>query len=255
MLIVISPAKKLDYSPETTYTDTFSQPDFLDQTQELVGLLSDKSPQELSELMNISDKLAGLNYDRYQSFSFPFSKENAKQALLAFKGDVYQSFSLADYTEDDFSYAQQHLRILSGLYGVLKPLDLMQPYRLEMGTRMKNPRGKNLYEFWGDRIVAALNQAMAQSGDAMLLNLASNEYFKSVNQKALKGTIITPSFKDEKNGKLKTLFLYAKQARGHMADYVIRHRIEDLEALKGFNEMGYRYEEDLSTDTELVFAR
>ncbi|RMG24392.1 MAG: peroxide stress protein YaaA [Bacteroidetes bacterium] len=255
MIILLSPAKKLDYSPETAYTQQFSQPDFIDQTKELVKLLAEKNPDELSELMHISPKLAELNHERYQNFSLPFSPENARQALLAFKGDVYQSLSLQEYTPEDFDFAQAHLRILSGLYGLLRPLDLIQPYRLEMGTRMPNPRGKNLYEFWGDRIARAIGEAMEAAGTHELVNLASNEYFKAVNTKLISGRIITPVFKDERNGQLKTIFLFAKQARGHMADYAIRNRISQAEDLKGFDRMGYRYHESLSTPEKWVFTR
>lgn len=221
MIVVISPAKKLDFSVETIYSQTYTQPSFLAQTQELLDILVKMQPQELSDLMNISTNLANLNHERYQNFSFPFELGKSKQAIMAFKGDVYQSFSLEQYSESDYEFAQKHLRILSGLYGLLKPMDLIQPYRLEMGTKLKNKRGKNLYEFWGDRIAKAINVAMEEADTDILLNLASNEYFKSVNKKLVNGHIITPSFKDNRNGTFKTIFLFAKQARGAMSDFVI----------------------------------
>lgn len=255
MLLIISPAKKLDLSEESRYTQNHSLPAYMDDTLELVGQLKEESEESLGKLMHISPQLSSLNYDRYQQFQPPFTLENAKQALMTFKGDVYLSFDLEQYQEDDFEFAQHHLRILSGLYGLLKPLDLIQPYRLEMGTRLQNVRGKNLYEFWGDIIHNAVQQALDESGDDTLVNLASNEYFKSVKSKNLNGRVITPQFKDDKNGKLKTLFLYAKQARGAMCDFAIRERLTSAEDLKQFNGMGYRYEENLSDENTWVFIR
>lgn len=255
MLLIISPAKKLDLSEESRLTQNHTLPAHMDDTLKLASLLKKKSERSIGKLMNISPQLSSLNYDRYQQFHAPFSIDNAKQALLTFKGDVYQSFDLAQYGEDDFAFAQQHLRILSGLYGLLRPLDLIQPYRLEMGTRLKNRRGKNLYEFWGNRINNAVQQAMESAGDKILINLASNEYFKSVKAANLDGRIITPQFKDNKNGTLKTLFLYAKQARGAMCDYAIRERITEPEGLKNFSGMGYHYQANLSDETTWVFTR
>ncbi len=255
MIIVISPAKKLDFSAKTTYTKAFSQPDFLAHSSQLVKILAKKKPQQLAELMNLSSNLAHLNYDRYQTFSIPFTPENAKPALMAFKGDAYQSFALENYAEDDFAFAQVHLRILSGLYGLLKPLDLIQPYRLEMGTSLKNRRGKNLYEFWGDIIARAIVGAMEAANTQTLINLASNEYFKSVNKKLLKGRMITPSFKDDRNGTFKTISIFAKQARGYMSDFAIRNKITQAEELKHFHVMGYGFHESLSTEDNWVFTR
>jgi len=255
MILVISPAKKLDYSAETRYTETFSQPLHLDASQELIDVLAKKETPELESLMSISSALANLNAERYQEFSTPFTPANAKQALLAFDGDVYGSFERASYGEDEFSYAQEHLRILSGLYGLLRPLDLMQPYRLEMGTRLSTQKGKNLYEFWGDRITHSLNEVLEEKGFDTLVNLASNEYFKSVNKKGLKAQIITPSFKDIREGKAKTIFLYAKQARGLMCDFAIKEKIASPEGLKDFAGMGYQFNAELSSDKDWVFTR
>jgi cytoplasmic iron level regulating protein YaaA (DUF328/UPF0246 family) len=255
MLMLISPAKKLDLSEESKYTQNHSIPAHLEESLRLVKDLKKKSTRSLAQLMNISSSLAELNHERYQEFHTPFTLENAKQALLMFKGDVYLSFNLEQYGEEDFAFAQQHLRILSGLYGLLKPLDLIQPYRLEMGTKMKTRRGKNLYEFWGDIIIQAVNEALAESGNQTLVNLASNEYFKSVRSKDLKGKVITPVFKDDRNGEFKTIFLYAKQARGAMADFVIRNRVTDAEGLKAFDGMGYHFHASLSTDDKWVFTR
>ena len=255
MLMVISPAKKLDYSEETRFTESYSEPAFLKESQALIKILAKKSMDDIASLMNISPKLASLNYERYQEFSTPFSPENAKQALLAFKGDVYLSFELENYTEKEFEFAQKHLRILSGLYGLLKPLDLIQPYRLEMGTQLRNKKGKNLYEFWGNRIAKGLNQSLAELGSETLVNLASNEYFKSVDKKTLNARIITPVFKEEREGKLKSIFLFAKQARGLMCDFAIKEKMVKAEDLKAFGGMGYRFREDISTDTDWIFSR
>ncbi|MEZ4827385.1 MAG: peroxide stress protein YaaA [Bacteroidia bacterium] len=255
MITIISPAKKLDFSPDTRYTERHSFPDFMSDTEKLVEVLARKSEKQIAELMDLSSPLAVLNHERFQQFSFPFTPENAKQALLAFKGEVYLSFALEKYTEAEYEFAQNHLRILSGLYGLLRPMDLIQPYRLEMGTQLKTRRGKNLYEFWGDRITTALNGALEASGSSILINLASAEYYKSVKVKKLKAAVITPVFRDEKNGQYKTLFLYAKQARGAMADYITREKLTDPEEIKGFTGMGYCFHERLSTPTEWVFTR
>ncbi|WNJ17423.1 peroxide stress protein YaaA [Pontibacter sp. G13] len=255
MLIVISPAKKLDFSEETRFTDRYTQPTLLDHSVELAGILSEMSAPEIGELMHLSENLSQLNHDRYQQFAPPFTPQNAKQALLSFKGDVFLSFDLASYADSEFEYAQSHLRILSGLYGLLKPLDLIQPYRLEMKTKLKNARGKDLYSFWGSIIRNELHSALSESGSDTLINLASNEYFKSVGAKEFSGKIITPVFKDEKNGVFKTIFLYAKQARGAMCDYAIQEKVSDPEQLKDFKGMGYAFQPAESTDTQWVFTR
>ncbi|WP_417660280.1 peroxide stress protein YaaA [Pseudomonas sp.] len=254
MLMVISPAKTLDYET-LPVTERFTLPQHLDHASDLINLLRDYSPQQIAELMHLSDKLAGLNAARFGSWSVKFTPENAKQALLAFKGDVYTGLAAEDFTDSDFDFAQQHLRMLSGLYGLLRPLDLMQPYRLEMGTKLQNPRGKDLYAFWGERISGWLNEALAEQGDDVLLNLASNEYFSAVKRKALNARVINTEFRDEKNGEYKIISFYAKKARGLMARYVIKEKISDPQGLKDFNDQGYRYAPDRSKPDNLVFLR
>lgn len=254
MLMVISPAKTLDYETPPT-TPLFTQPQHLDHAQELIAQLRQMSPQQIGELMHLSDKLAALNVARYGSWERPFNPSNAKQALLAFKGDVYTGLAAEDFSEADFDFAQRHLRMLSGLYGVLRPLDLMQPYRLEMGTKLANARGKNLYEFWGDDISGWLNQALAEQGDEVLLNLASNEYFGAVKRKALNARVIDTEFKDLKNGQYKIISFYAKKARGMMSRFVIEERINDPAQLKQFDVQGYRFNAEQSKPDNLVFLR
>lgn len=254
MLMVISPAKTLDYDTPPT-TKRFTQPEHLDHAQQLIDQLRDLSPQQISELMHLSDKLAALNVARYGSWTPDFTADNAKQALLAFKGDVYTGLNASDFSEQDFDYAQKHLRMLSGLYGILRPLDLMQPYRLEMGTKLANVRGKDLYAFWGERISTWLNNALTAQGDDVLLNLASNEYFGAVKRNALNARVIDVDFKDMKNGQYKIISFYAKKARGLMTRYVIKERIERPEQLKNFNYDGYRYSPDDSSTDHLVFLR
>lgn len=254
MIIVISPAKTLDYG-EQCLTKKSTQPEFLAHSEELIAKLRTLKEAKLAELMHISDKLAKLNAERYQSWSQPFSPDNAKQALLAFKGDVYTGFELDHWKAADFDYAQKHLRILSGLYGVLRPLDLMQPYRLEMGTSLQTKRGKNLYAFWGSIITEALNKALKESKSKVLVNLASNEYFSSIMPAKLNAEIVVPVFKDEKNGKYKIISFFAKKARGMMSDFILRHRIKKPGDLRGFDTAGYAFDEAGSTDEELVFLR
>lgn len=254
MLVVVSPAKNLDFqSPPVTRE--FSQPELLDDAQELISRCKKLSPANISSLMKISDKLAGLNADRYHSWSVPFDQQNAKQAILAFNGDVYTGLDAASFNAKEFIFAQQHLRILSGLYGVLKPLDLMQAYRLEMGTKLDTPRGKNLYEFWGEIITAKLNTALKEQGDEVLVNLASNEYFKAVNPKTLQADIISPEFRDFKNGQYKVISFFAKRARGMMARYIIQNQLTTIEQLQGFDAVGYCYDEQLSSPHKPVFTR
>lgn len=254
MLLVISPAKNLDYETPAK-TKQKSEPDFLDDAQALIEELRDLAPQDISKLMSISDKLGVLNYDRYQQWSTPFTEDNAKQAMLAFNGDVYTGLDAENFKADDFKFAQKHLRILSGLYGLLRPLDLMQAYRLEMGTKFENQRGKNLYEFWGDIITDALNKQLKTLKSDVLVNLASNEYFKSVKPKNLNAEIITPVFKDWKGDKYKIISFYAKKARGLMCQYAVKNRITDAEKLKGFDLEGYAYNEGMSSAKEWVFTR
>ncbi|MEL7478390.1 MAG: peroxide stress protein YaaA [Pseudomonadota bacterium] len=255
MITVISPAKNLDYDTPA-HIDTFTQPELLEHSEELMTVCRELSPQQIGSLMKISDKLSGLNAARFSEWAQPFTPDNAKQAVLAFNGDVYTGLDAASLDEDTLSYAQSHLRILSGLYGVLKPLDLMQAYRLEMGTKLENTRGKNLYEFWGTVIAEKLNEALAAEGATQLVNLASNEYFKAVNKKALKAEIITPIFKDCKNGQYKVISFYAKKARGMMARYIMENQVTSLEALKAFDVAGYYFSEEATQkENEPVFLR
>lgn len=254
MLMVISPAKTLDYQTPPV-TQRYTQPEHLEHAQDLIAQLRDFTPMQIAKLMHLSDKLASLNAARFGSWTKTFTPQNAKQALLAFKGDVYTGLNAEDFDEDDFDFAQNHLRMLSGLYGVLRPLDLMQPYRLEMGTKLVNPRGNNLYDFWGERISGWLNEALAAQGDEVLLNLASNEYFSAVKRKALNARIIDTEFKDLKNGQYKIISFYAKKARGLMARHVIKQRLNNPEQLKDFNDQGYVYSAEQSTLNKLVFLR
>lgn len=254
MLMVISPAKTLDFDSPVA-TDIHTSPVFLDEAQVLVDQLRNLSPAQISELMSISDKLGHLNFGRYADWSRPFSPKNARQAVLAFKGDVYTGLDAEHLTEKQLLWAQDHLRILSGLYGLLRPLDLMQAYRLEMGTRFANTGGKDLYAFWGDKITEALNAELAGDKNPVLVNLASNEYFKSVQAKNLNADIITPVFKDWKGGKYKIVSFYAKKARGLMSAYIIKNRIKNVEKIKQFDVAGYQYNEAMSSANEWVFAR
>ena len=254
MLMVISPAKTLDYETPPA-TPRFTLPAHLDHASELIAQLRELSPADISTLMDLSDKLAGLNAARFGSWSADFSPANAKQALLAFKGDVYTGLHAEDFSEADFDFAQQHLRMLSGLYGVLRPLDLMQPYRLEMGIRLENAKGKDLYHFWGDIITDKLNAALHAQGDNIVINLASDEYFKSVKPKKLDADIIKPVFLDEKNGKFKVISFYAKKARGLMVKYAAENQISETEQLKQFNLEGYAYSESDSSSNTWVFKR
>ncbi|WP_068547815.1 peroxide stress protein YaaA [Thalassotalea crassostreae] len=254
MLIVVSPAKNLDYE-STPVTDKFTQPELLEHSAELIKRCVKLTPAGISSLMGVSDKIAGLNAARFAEWKIPFNNENARQAVLAFNGDVYTGLDASSFTDKDFDYAQQHLRILSGLYGLLKPLDLMQAYRLEMGTKLENDKGTNLYQFWGSIITDKVNTALAEQGDDILINLASNEYFKSVKKKELKATVITPAFKDWKNDQYKMISFFAKKARGLMARFIIENQINDIEQLKSFDVDGYSYNEALSTDAVPVFTR
>lgn len=254
MLVVVSPAKNLDFESAVP-TSAYSQPALLDETEKLMKVCRTLSPADLSSLMKISDKLAVLNANRFSAFSTPFTADNARQAMYAFNGDVYTGLDAYSLNEKSIDYAQQHLRILSGLYGLLRPLDLMQAYRLEMGTKLANPEGKDLYAFWGTRITEALNEALAEQGDNVLINLASNEYFKAVKKKQLDGMVVTPTFKDFKNGQYKIISFFAKKARGLMARYILDNQVADVEGLKSFDVDGYEYSEAQSTSTELVFLR
>jgi cytoplasmic iron level regulating protein YaaA (DUF328/UPF0246 family) len=250
MLILISPAKTLDYSIPS-FKD-YSLPEFNSEISALVHVMKEKSAQEIGSLMHVSESLATLNEERFKTFQQNFNTDNSKQALLAFKGDVYTKIEVENYTAEDFEFAQNHLRILSGLYGLLKPLDLIQPYRLEMGTRLETQKGKNLYEFWDSKIAKAIREA-AQGKP--IVNLASQEYFKAVELKTLQTPLINIHFKEFKNEKYQVIGLFAKQARGMMTNFAIKNKIEDPAQLKVFNQEGYEFSEPLSDDANWIFVR
>jgi len=258
MIAVLSPAKSLDFSPAPASVPA-TVPDRLADAEELIAALRKLSAKELAALMDLSEKLAALNHERYHAWKPDCASVQrdgrAKQALLAFDGDVYQGFALGEYTKADFTFAQKHLRILSGLHGVLRPLDLIQPYRLEMGRPLKTARGKDLYAFWGGAITDALNQALDEDGSGVLLNLASEEYFSSVQPARLRGRVLACVFKDEKAGVFKIISFFAKRARGLMADFMIRERLKNPADLKAFNAAGYRFDPQASTDSSYVFLR
>ncbi|MCU7932688.1 MAG: peroxide stress protein YaaA [Candidatus Thiodiazotropha sp. (ex Codakia rugifera)] len=254
MLIAISPAKTLDYETAPV-TDTYTKPAFLKQSRLLINNLRNYSSLDLAELMKLSMKLSELNFDRYHAWKTPFTLKNAKQAALAMKGDVYAGLDAETLSEEALNFAQQHLRILSGLYGLLRPLDLMQPYRLEMGTRLPNEKGKDLYAFWGDTITQAINKDLKAQEDDILINLASNEYFKSIKPKLVEGRIITPQFKEKKNGSYRMIGVFAKKARGLMSRYIIENRLQDPQDIKRFKTEGYRFNTRLSKDDQWVFSR
>lgn len=254
MLAVLSPAKKLDYeSPLEVITHT--QPEMLDDSQALIDQLRELSPQDIGSLMKLSDQLATLNFGRFADWKRPFSRDNARQAIYAFRGDVYVGFDADTVSEADLRWAQDHVRILSGLYGVLRPLDLIQPYRLEMGTRLATDRGTNLYQFWGDILTDKLNEELETHKNQIVVNLASDEYFKAVNTDKLARAVISPVFKDLKNGEYKIISFHAKKARGMMARYIVEQRIQDPEELKKFDRGGYRFDEATSTVVKPVFLR
>lgn len=254
MLAVISPAKRLDFKSAAT-TAKHSLPDFLPDSKQLIKVLRGKSPEEIAKLMHLSTELADLNYNRYGEWKTPFTPDNAKQAALAFKGDVYLGLDATTLNDRDWAWAQKHLRILSGLYGLLKPLDLIQAYRLEMGTKLANPKGNDLYAFWGKRLTRALNEAIAEQRQPVLINLASAEYFEAIDENAIDARIITPVFKDLKNGQYKFLSFYAKKARGLMARYIIENRVSTLKGLKDFDVAGYYFSESQSRGDNWVFLR
>lgn len=254
MIILLSPAKTLDFK-SSSCCKTCTEPEFLSFSKDLISGLSKISSADLSKLMGISPKLSELNRKRYQDWKAEHNTDNSKQAILAFKGDVYEGMKAWDYTKEDFIYAQKNLRMLSGLYGLLRPLDLIQPHRLEMGTVYANPAGKDLYAFWGDRLCKTINRELKASGSKFLINLASQEYFKSTQPKNLEGQIISPVFKDEKNGKFKIISFYAKKARGMMASHLIKNRIDSMDGLRKFNDSGYEFEPSESTELQPVFLR
>lgn len=254
MLMVVSPAKDLDFASKAPDVSS-TQPTFLAHSSELINVCRELKPVELSQLMHISDKLAGLNAARFAQWQLPFTTDNAKPALFAFNGDVYQGLDAASLTHAQVQYAQQKLRILSGLYGVLKPLDLMQPYRLEMGTALANTRGQNLYQFWGDLVTQELNQQLEHLNAPMLLDLASQEYFKAVKPKLLAKPVVKVQFRDFKNGEYKIISFFAKKARGMMARYVITEQVDQVAGLKEFQLGGYQFDAASSSADELVFLR
>ena len=252
MKIVISPSKALDFDKPLP-TSQFSQSKFLKESKIIHKVIKQKSPKELSELMDISDKLGELNWQRNKTWKTPFTPENARPALYAFDGDVYTGLDAYSLSMEKVAVLQEKLRILSGLYGILKPLDLMQPYRLEMGTKLPIGESKNLYDFWKKTVTTALNKEL-KKGD-LFVNLASNEYFSAVDVKALKVPVITPEFKDYKDGKLKMISFFAKKARGLMVRYIVDTNAETIDDLKGFNYEGYRFDDNLSKGNQLVFTR
>tara|TARA_B100000700_G_scaffold331784_1_gene468598 strand:- start:3793 stop:4566 length:774 start_codon:yes stop_codon:yes gene_type:complete len=254
MITLVSPAKKLDFSNNDILSQ-FSQCDFLKNSQILIDKTKNMSISELKTLMKISDKLAETNSDRFKKWSIPFTKENAKQAILSFKGDTYVGLNAESFSKEDFKYAQDHFRILSGLYGILRPLDLIQPYRLEMGTKLENPNGSDLYDFWSDQIAKKLNNTLKHHSAKVILNCASVEYFKSVDINTLEATIVSPVFKDVKNGQAKIISFFAKKARGMMARFIIQNRIDKVDDIIKFNESGYTYDPKESNPNNPVFIR
>lgn len=254
MLALVSPAKKLDYENRSPMAD-HTESQFQKHTAKLTDILKGYSKDKIQSLMHLSDNLGQLNYDRYQGFEDKCTPNNSKQAAYAFKGDTYVGLDAETLSKDNMQYAQEHLGILSGLYGLLRPLDLMQPYRLEMGTKLHNERGEDLYDFWGDLITEAVNDTLKGHKDNSVISLASNEYIKAVKPKGLNGNFITCNFKEMKNGAPKTIGLFAKRARGAMARYMIQNRIEQPEGLKGFDLDGYIYQASLSDENNLTFLR
>ena len=254
MIITLSPSKGQDFvEPATSKKHTM--PVALDDSQLLIKELRKIKSDELQAMMSISENIANLNVDRVKKFKTPFTTSNAKQAVFAFKGDVYSGINIENFSAADLDYAQKHLRILSGLYGCLRPLDLIQPYRLEMKTKLKNPRGDNLYQFWGERITDRLNKELVKQQEPVLVNLASNEYFKSVKPKLLKGRLLNINFKETKDGKTRIVAIFAKRARGMMTNYILRNRIEKAEDLKKFKEGGYKFSKADSDDKQWTFER
>jgi cytoplasmic iron level regulating protein YaaA (DUF328/UPF0246 family) len=253
MLVLLSPSKRLDETP-TLPPHTPTQPALLDEAAALAQVMKTKTAADLKKLMGVSDAIAKLNVQRFKDFQTPFTPRNALPALFLFKGDVYDNMDVAAYKQPELDFAQKHVRILSGLYGVLRPLDLMQPYRLEMGTALANPAGKTLYAYWGSAITDRLNADLKASGDDTVINLASTEYFSAVQPKALKGRLLTLHFKQNKGGTLKTIGLMAKRARGLMCDHIIKNQVTDAEKLKTFTGGGYRYRNELSEPDSWVFT-
>ena len=254
MLIFLSPAKSLDYETPPQVAKC-TQPAYLDRSQQLIRQLRELSPADIANLMDLSDPLALLNFNRYADWSLPFTPQNAKQAVLAFDGDVYDGLAARTMSADDLDFAQDHVRILSGLYGILKPLDLMQPYRLEMGTKFRNEGGKDLYAFWGETLLNAINAELSDMPRPVVVNLASEEYFKAAVGRKIRGELIQPVFEDWKGGKYKIISFYAKRARGLMTRYAVLNRLTGPEGLKDFDYDGYAFAPEVSDDTTWVFRR
>lgn len=254
MLAIISPAKTLDFTSVIPEFKT-TQPQLTEYSQQLIAICRQLSPAQIASLMSISDKLAGLNFTRFADWTLEHSTQNSRAALYAFRGDVYSGLDADSLSTSDVEFAQQHLRMLSGLYGLLRPLDLMQAYRLEMGTKLANPAGKDLYAFWGNKITKVLQQALNEQGDQLLINLASDEYYKAVKESQLDARIIKPVFLDNKGGKYKVISFYAKKARGLMCRYIIQNRLTEAEQLKDFDLAGYYFDSTSSNEQEFVFKR
>jgi cytoplasmic iron level regulating protein YaaA (DUF328/UPF0246 family) len=254
MIILINSSKTLDFETPPQIS-RFTQPELLRKSEYLAKQLKKLSESELSKLMGVSPKLAALTAERYANWKTPFTAANAKQALLAFQGDVYSGIQIEKYTVKEFDFAQKHLRILAGLYGILRPLDLIQPYRLEMATKLATDRGQNLYDFWGTRIYAVLQRSIQQEKSGVLINLCSAEYLKSVLPKRLNAELITPVFKEYRDGSYRSVAIYAKKARGLMCNYVIKNHLTDVDALKDFNEQGYKFNQKISSEKEWLFTR
>lgn len=253
MIAIVSPAKTLDFEQEVSFSHTDTR--FQKQSLELIKELKKKNVEDIQKLMSVSENIAQLNVERYHNFSPTYTNSNSKQAAFAFKGDVYLGLEAETFVQKDIDFAQKHFRILSGLYGLLRPLDYIQPYRLEMGTKLAIKGGKNLYDFWGDQIVDQLEKDLEEQGDNILVNLASNEYFKAVKRKSLNAKLVNVEFKDFKNDQYKVIAFYAKRARGMMANYIITNQLSEIEQLQGFTAGGYVYDPQLSSETELIFKR
>ncbi len=254
MIITLSPSKGQDFETPTP-SNIYTIPDQLEESQLLINEVKKFDIKDLCELMAVSENISRLNVQRFKQWHIPFTTDNAKAALFAFKGDVYSAIEKEKYDKNDLAYAQDHLRILSGLYGTLRPMDLIQPYRLEMKTRLENPRGDTLYLFWGDRITQKLNEILKEQTKKVLVNLASNEYFKSVKPKILNGRLLNINFKESKEGKARVIAIFAKRARGMMTDFILRNRIEHAEDIKDFGAGGYKYSAKESTENNWVFTR
>ena len=255
MLFLLSPAKKLDYDSPLAADYPFEQPLFVKQAIELIDVLKTKSEQDVADLMKLSESLATLNVERYQQWAPSFDQSNSRQAILAFNGDVYEGLEASTLNKSQLEWTNDHVLILSGLYGVLRPMDLMRPYRLEMGTRLATPKGKNLYEFWDSQIADFINASLAEHKQQVVINLASEEYFKAVKKSTLKYPVVQCVFKEERDGVYKIISFSAKRARGLMCRYAIENGIDHLDGLKDFSQEGYAYDEASSTENSLVFLR